>query len=146
MTYEEIITTIESICENHKFVNTFGYGDISDMNTPDTNEAPDYPYMFLNPINIQADNKVSRFTFNLISMTQAKDTKADIIKHQSLCIQYLTDVISKFNMTLVHPLVEISTPFTITPFKERFSDDVVGATGALTIIYNSPLDICDKPI
>lgn len=145
MTYEEIVQTIEGVCENHLFINTFGYGDISDINTPDTEQAPDYPYMFLNPTSIQSDNKVSRFSFNLISMTQAKDTKADTIKHQSLCIQYLSDVISKVNMTLENPLIEISTPFTITPFKERFSDDVVGATASLTIIYNSPLDICDKP-
>jgi hypothetical protein len=48
-------------------------------------------------------------------------------------------------MNLTNPLNEVITPFSITPFKERFSDDVVGATANLSIVYPSPLNDCLPP-
>ena len=146
MNYKGIIDLIKVECNNHYFIHTFGYGDISDISTPDDNEAPDYPYMFLNPINISVGNKVSTFNFNLICMTQSLDDETDIITKQSNCLKYLIDVISRVNISLEEPLVEFVEPYDITPFKERFSDDVVGATASLSIIFPNVLDNCDIPI
>ena len=146
MNYKGIIDLIKVECLNHYFISQFGYGDISDINTPEDKEPPNYPYMFLNPINVSVGNKISTFNFNLICMTQCIDKETDIITNQSRCIEYLMNILSRVNVSLEEPLVEFVEPYDITPFKERFSDDVVGATASLTIIYPNPLDNCDIPI
>jgi hypothetical protein len=146
MSYKNIIETIKTICDNHYFINQFGYGEISDISTPDDKDAPDYPYMFLNPVNVSKGNKTSSFNFNLICMTQAYDTETDTIHEQSNCIRYVQDIIASVNNTLDNPLIEFIEPYSITPFKERFSDDVVGATANLTIEYADVLDNCFPPI
>ena len=146
MTYKEIIDVFKKKVQGHFFVNQFGYGDISDIMTPDDGKAPYYPYIFLNPVSVSSNDKVSSFNFNLICMTQALDDEISIIKKQSDCIDNLRDIIARVNNTLIDPLVEIQEPFTFTPFKERFQDDVVGATCNLTVTYPTILDACNSPI
>ena len=68
MNYKNIIDLIKTICDNHYFINQFGYGDISDISTPDDNEAPDYPYVFLNPVTFNMGDKITSFNFNLITI------------------------------------------------------------------------------
>ena len=142
MNYKNIIDIIETICDNHYFINEFGYGDISDISTPDDDKAPDYPYVFVNPVNVAMGDKTTTFNFNLICMTQAYDTQTDTIQQQSNCMVYVKDIISSVNMTLDNPLIEFVEPYNITPFKERFSDDVVGATANITIEFANVLDNC----
>ena len=146
MTYKEIIDIFKKKVQGHFFVNEFGYGDISDIMTPDDGKAPYYPYIFLNPVSVSSNSKVSSFNFNLICMTQALDDEISIIKKQSDCIDNLRDIIARVNNTLIDPLVEIQEPFTFTPFKERFQDDVVGASCNLTVTYPTLLDACNTPI
>ena len=146
MNYKDIVEVIKEISEAHFFINTWGYGEISDIMTPDNQEPPDYPYMFMNPVSIGGGDRSDSFTFNLICMTQAYDLETDIIQEQSNCLVYLKDVISRVNMTLDHPLIQFVEPYTFTPFKERFQDDVVGFTATMTIQYSNSLDICNAAI
>lgn len=146
MTYNEIIEIFKRKVQGHFFINEFGYGDISDISTPDDGKAPYYPYIFLNPISISTTDQVSSFNFNLICMTQCRDDSYQVIKKQSDCMDNLRDIIAQVNNTLNDPLVEIQEPFSFTPFKERFQDDVVGATVNLTVTYPSLLDACNTPI
>ena len=146
MNYKNIIDIIQTICDNHYFINQFGYGEISDINTPEDKEPPNYPYVFINPVNISMGDKTTSFNFNLICMTQAYDTQTDTIQQQSNCMVYVKDIISKVNMTLDNPLIQFIEPYNITPFKERFSDDVVGATANISIEYANVLDNCFSKI
>jgi hypothetical protein len=41
--------------------------------------------------------------------------------------------------------VEFNLPFSINPFKERFSDDVIGATGSIVVTYPTPFNECESP-
>ena len=146
MTYNEIIDVFKKKVQGHFFINEFGYGDISDISTPDDGKAPYYPYIFLNPVSVTSNDRVSTFNFNLICMTQCRDDQYQIIKKQSDCIDNLRDIIAQVNNTLIDPLVEIQSNYTFTPFKERFQDDVVGASCNITVTYPSQLDACNVPI
>jgi len=145
MKYREIVDLIKTTCLDNYFINEFSYGNISDINTPDDEEPVNYPYAFLNPINITNDGLTSTFSANLIVMTQTYETLDEELTQQSNCINYLEQIISHINMNLDNPLVEFVTPFSITPFKERFSDNVVGATAAISIQYPSNINDCDTP-
>jgi len=158
MKYKEIVDLIKDISEGHVLVETFGYGSISDINTPNesdtliNNRGPLYPYVFLNPVSISQNERTATFSANLIVMTQTYDegyvdyVRDEELKMQSEMIDILIDIISNINMNLTNPQVEFITPFTITPFKERFSDSVVGGTANISITYPSPLDDCRTPI
>jgi len=146
MTYKEIIDIFKRKVQGHFFINEFGYGDISDIMTPDDKKSPYYPYVFLNPITVTGGDRISTFNFNLICMTQSNNDDQSIIRNQSDCIDNLRDLIARVNNTLIDPLVQINDNFTFTPFKERFQDDVVGASCNITVTYPTQLDACNTPI
>jgi len=145
MNYIELIDLIKDTCINNYFINQVGYGNLSDLNTPEDEEPPLYPYAFINPVSISHNGSTGTLSVNLIVMTQTYETETDELQHQSNCIENILQIISHVNMNLTNPLNEVITPFSITPFKERFSDDVVGATANLSIVYPSPLNDCLPP-
>ena len=145
MNYKEVVDIISGITKSHKFVNQFGYGEISDVMQPEGNLSPNYPYVFLNPVQISSTKNQSTFTFNLICMEQTFDQYVPIITSQSECITILNDIISKINLTTTYPTLEVEDGFVFTPFVERFKDNVVGASCSINITFASPLDVCNKP-
>lgn len=145
MNYIELIDLIKDTCINNYFINQVGYGNLSDLNTPEDEEPPLYPYAFINPVSISHNGRTGTLSINLIVMTQTYETETDELKHQSNCIENILQIISHINMNLTNPQNEVITPFSITPFKERFSDDVVGATANLSIVYPSTLNDCIPP-
>jgi hypothetical protein len=79
-------------------------------------------------------------------MTQSNDDEQSIIRNQSDCIDNMRDIIARVNNTLIDPLIEVQTNYTFTPFKERFQDDVVGASCNISVTYPTILDACSAPI
>lgn len=145
MTYKEIVDLIKTTCLDNYFINEFSYGNISDINTPEDEEPVNYPYAFLNPVSISQDEQQATLSANLIVMTQTYESQTDELLQQSNCIGYLNQIISHIQMNLDNPLVIFNTPFTITPFKERFSDNVVGGTASISISFPLGFDDCDTP-
>lgn len=145
MTYKETIDRLDAIIRSHLMVETCGYGNISDIAVPDNEQPPNYPYVFINPIAVNLDRQSFNFNFNLIAMTQVKDKELDEIEGQDICIGILQDVVSQYLLSNQDPLFDITTPFSVTPFKERFQDDVVGAAAVLTINYGKAIDGCLVP-
>ena len=146
MTYQQTINRFKELIIGHKFLNEYGYGNISDIAKPDDEKAPDYPYAFINPITATINERTFDATFNLIVMTQVLDTEDSELEGQSNCMKYINDIVSQFVLTNTDKLMTVSLPVTLTPFKERFQDDVVGATAVVTIRYGKPMSVCDSPI
>ncbi len=146
MTYQIVINRIKEIINAHPFIQTYGYGSISDIAKPDDEKAPNYPYAFINPVSTNVTQHQFEATFNLIVMTQVKDKEDDELFGQSNCMKYINDILSQFVLTSNDPLMNVTFPVNMTPFKERFQDDVVGATALLTIRYGQAMSVCDSPI
>ena len=145
MTYKDLITTFKTISLDNVFVNQFGYGQLTDINYPSDKDAPDYPYVFVNPVSVSISEKTSQVTFNLIVMDKRYDTEDDTLLGQSECIEIVNQILSRFTLYLDYPLIQINTPINVVPFKERFNDTVVGATATISITYNNPYNICNPP-
>lgn len=146
MTYKDIINDLKDIIVDHLFVETYGYGNISDISVPDNEEPPNYPYVFLNPQSISMGRTNFATTLNMIVMTQVNDSEDSELAGQDLCVQIVQDILSVYTNTTTTPLLDISTPVNMIPFKERFQDDVVGATATITINYGKAIDGCNTPI
>lgn len=145
MTYKNLVDNLENIITAHKMVHTYGYGEISDINVPDNEEPPNYPYVFVNPESISNGASNFELTVNLIAMTQVGDTEDEELTGQSEMVSIIQDILSTYLSSMDNPLVTFNEPFSINVFKERFSDDVVGATANVTINYGKAIDGCDTP-
>jgi hypothetical protein len=146
MIYKDILDKLETLANNHYFIEQFGYGNLSDIEVPDNEQPPKYPYMFVNPVSINQDRRFITFNFNLIMMEQVADGEDNEIKGQDACITYIQDIVANFTNDTETLLMDVVLPFNITVFKERFQDSVVGATANLTISYAKALDNCNPRI
>ena len=145
MTYKNLVDNLKDIITAHYMVKTYGYGTISDISVPDNEEPPNYPYVFVNPDSISNGLSSFEWTFNLIVMTQVNDGEDAEVSGQDECIQIIQDIVSTYVSSMDNPLITFEEPFSVTPFKERFSDDVVGATALITLNYGKAIDGCDTP-
>jgi hypothetical protein len=143
MIYKDILDRLETLANNHYFIEQYGYGNLSDIEVPDNEQPPKYPYMFVNPVNVSQDRRQINFNFNLIMMEQVEEGEDYEIAGQDACITYIQDIVSSFTNSNGNYLMDVQLPFSITPFKERFQDSVVGATANITISYAQSLDYCN---
>ncbi len=149
MTYKELINSLQATIAAHVMVNTQGYGDISDIAVPESELPPDYPYVFINPQSVNLNRNSFNCVINLICMTQVHENvnvQTRDLDGQDLCIQILTDIIAEYLLTIGDPLFDIAMPLTVTPFKQRLQDNVVGATASLTMEYGKSISACVTPI
>ena len=158
MTYAEVLDDLIDIFKRHRMINTWGYGNLSDLVTPfrkadiavtSGNEANsvyniDYPYAFLQPTNHNLAKGKSTFSFNLIMMEQCEDNQYDIIKAQSNCYQYIQDVLAEIYYNYDQKF-DFTLNSTVTPFKEKYDDTVSGMTAAISIEIPMVLDDCLAP-
>lgn len=162
MTYYELVKAIQTLCEEHKQVQSYGYGNISNIETPLVNPGRNYPYVFLNPTQHQLGEGIARLRFNMIVMDLAsedfRDNKNDstfgasditlygedfVLRAQSDSLQIITDILSALRYDLQETDVTLSV--TLTPFEERFNDTVAGMTASIEVILPSTLNFCIAP-
>lgn len=145
MTYKEIVDRIEAAVNDHGMLADFGYGQLSDIKVlDDDGDGANYPYAFLTPAGVTRQNQATTYGFSLIMMEMAL-TPRDILKVQSDCIQYLNDVIAvlRFDSSFSGDLLLNNS---IQVFRERFQDEVAGATATFQIQVPDPINLCDAPI
>ena len=145
MNYKEIVDKFKGIVLLHKMVHDFGYGDLSDIkvvaeDSEGVNEA-DYPYAFLNPAGLTQNNAGRVYNFNLILMEMVLEN--DFLQVQSDCIQYIDDIIAEFNRGTQAD--DIQLQYSVVVFKERFQDEVAGATASITVNTKEAKNACDAP-
>lgn len=145
MTYETLINILRQLAEDHVLINQWGYGNISDVQTPETG-APNYPYMFVNPQSVNIDAYGGEATLNIIAMDQALMGVDQEINAQSRMIALIQDILAQYRLNLSDQPVDINLPVFVQPFKERFKDNVIGATATITLRFSEPLQICFDPI
>lgn len=150
MTYKELVDTLKQIAFDHQMIVDFGYGELSDIKvkTEDNqaqNDEADYPYMFLNPGQHTRTQNSITYSFNLIMMDMAKDDdyNSDVVRVQSECQQYIDDVLAE--LYFENDSVDVELTVNLTPFKERFQDNVAGMTASLDIVVPLGLNRCIAP-
>lgn len=145
MVYKEVVDRINLAVNQHLMLADFGYGQLTDIKVLDADgDGANYPYAFLNPAGVARNGQMSTYSFNLIIMEMAI-TPDQVLKVQSDTIQYLNDIISelRFDSTFVG---DVKLNSTIQVFRERFQDEVAGATAQLVIEVPDVIDNCEAPI
>jgi hypothetical protein len=153
MTYKEIINRIRTVVEDHRILQDFGYGQLSDLKTQSQlgpeEQGVDYPYLFLLPQTHQRQGSVMNYTFNMIVMDVARDEEGDqydnYITIQSDCQQYIDDVLSQLYYFYSDQPEVTLTGISYNPFKEKYQDELAGMTATITVQVPTPLNNCIAP-
>ncbi|MCK9308690.1 MAG: hypothetical protein M0P99_00275 [Candidatus Cloacimonetes bacterium] len=149
-TYYSVINSFRSIIESHPAVQSFRIGPISSVELPD-NELPNitYPYIHLvaQPSTLGMSTTIFEFDMIIMDLVDAEDLDLQI-RAQSQMLEIGRDIIAKYTMTDWGTYrFNISMPLRITPFVERFINDVSGWTFQVRIEALTPLDNCtNNPI
>lgn len=152
MNYTEIVNRFKEIVGDHKMLQDFGYGQISDIKTRSEGGAEqdgtDYPYLFLNPGTHTRTQRSITYNFNMIIMDMAREEEANdyqnFLNIQSDCIQYIDDVVARLYY-YYNDKPEISMNLNYTPFYERFQDQLAGATAVISIEVPTAINECIAP-
>lgn len=145
MTYKELVDRIEDTVTRHKMLVDFGYGQLSDIKVLDNSEdGADYPYAFLLPTGISRTNQAVTYSFSLIVMEMVKEPTLTL-QVQSDCIQYINDIIADLRFD-VDFKGDINLSQSISVFRERFQDEVAGATLNLQVSVADAINDCIAPV
>ena len=145
MTYKELVDRIKDTVNRHKMLVDFGYGQLSDIKVLDeSSDGADYPYAFLLPTGITRQNQAVTYSFSLIVMEMAI-TPMEILKVQSDCIQYINDIVADLRFDTAFS-GDINLSQNVQVFRERFQDEVAGATLNLQVTVADQIDRCEAPV
>lgn len=145
MTYKGLVDRIEDAVTRHKMLVDFGYGQLSDIKVLDNSEdGADYPYAFLLPTGITRAQQAVTYSFSLIVMEMALNPR-EVLTVQSNCIQYINDLISDLRFDTGFG-GDVNLSQSVQVFRERFQDEVAGATLNLQVTVADPIDNCTAPL
>lgn len=154
MTYKDVLSDLTNLLDRHKMIQTWGYGNLSDLVTPFKKEDKtgnettvydiDYPYAFLQPLQHSLQKGKVAYNFNLIMMEQCDNDPNEVIQAQSNCQQYIQDVLAEIYYNFDQKY-DFTLNSSLTPFKEKYDDTVSGMTANIQIEIPMVLDDCIAP-
>ena len=154
MTYKDVLSDLTNLLDRHKMIQTWGYGNLSDLVTPFKKEDKtgngttvydiDYPYAFLQPLQHSLQKGKVTYNFNLIMMEQCKNEPNAVIQAQSNCQQYIQDVLAEIYYNYDQKY-DFTLNSSLTPFKEKYDDTVSGMTANISIEIPMILNDCVAP-
>lgn len=156
MTYYELVKKIQEICENHLQVQSYGYGELHNIENPLIFEDRRYPYVFLNPVpGTLAQGQVT-YNFNMIVMDLASNDYKDnftewkredlVLRAQSDMLLIINDILGylRYELDPNEPGVELN--ISIAPFEEKHYDNVAGITATIRLVLPNRLSACEPII
>lgn len=148
--YFDLVSSMRKLSLDHKMINSFYYGFLSDIKFNDIQQIS-YPYMFLLPTNHTYTTNVITYRFNMLIMDIVKNkTSFDIqdfdnyLIIQSNCLEYGLDILSFIDKN-ISIKIDFNKTFDITTFVERFDDELSGATFTIEFQVPTKLNLCDAP-
>lgn len=146
-TYKEVIDLFRSICTSQLAVKQFTVGQLSDIDVQ-TDTAPfvRYPLVFMIPQQSSMDRfgkVLLGFSFMVMDIAKNNDEQLTIDTHNNTFL-IMQDIFSKFVLTdWLTVGANIDTPIYITPFVERFNNNLAGWSAEISVEIQSPFTLCD---
>ena len=128
--YRTIIERFETFAQNHPIIETFTWGQLSDVGR--NNEKIKFPLMHAIPTPSNIENTYTDFNFQILFMDMLDDTEdnqLDILKMTHLILQ---DFLSDFQDATREYNYSIVTPVSFQPFLDRLPTRVCGVDATIT--------------
>jgi hypothetical protein len=148
--YYQLTSTIEEQLRGTEFTNTVSIGDISKVNL---NKQDIFPLAHMIVNSVTTEEQVLRFDISILAcdiVDQSKDittdrftgndNEQDILNTQLLVLNKL---IQKLRMGSLHTdMYQLDGNPTLTPFSDRFENELAGWTADITILIYNDIYIC----
>ena len=148
--YYQLTSTIEEQLRGTGFTNTVSIGDISKVNL---NKQDIFPLAHMIVNSVTAEENVLRFNISILAcdiVDQSKDittdrftgndNEQDILNTQLLVLNKL---IQKLRMGSLHTdMYQLDGDPGLTPFSDRFENELAGWTADITILIYNDIYIC----
>ena len=148
--YYQLTSTIEEQLRSTEFTNTVSIGDISKVNL---NKQDIFPLAHMIVNSVTTEEQVLRFDISILAcdiVDQSKDittdrftgndNEQDILNTQLLVLNKL---IQKLRMGSLHTdMYQLDGDPTLTPFSDRFENELAGWTADITILIYNDIYIC----
>ena len=148
--YYQLTSTIEKQLRVTEFTNTVSIGDISKINL---NKQDIFPLAHMIVNSVTAEEQVLRFNISILAcdiVDQSKDittdrftgndNEQDILNTQLLVLNKL---IQKLRMGSLHTdMYQLDGNPSLTPFSDRFENELAGWTADITILIYNDIYIC----
>ena len=151
-TYNNVITTLKNLGEEHQQIATTTTGSIFDI---DLEKNTKYPLMHINPVNVTTGRVGLTYNFQIFVMDMVKDDNSNEQEVYSEVLGICVDIISIFRnskwqsqvtLDLDAPVYFTEGDFTLEPFTERFDQAVTGWVFQIGIVVANDFQSCDIPM
>ena len=160
---KRVVKDFKTFTENHKQLNSFGFGDIKQLTslissrTDDKNNVDNlgvlYPLLYMVPEPAVLDDRTTTLSFNVIICdilnTKNYDNELDVLSNTLLICQDVLAEFKRYNAVdeyNIYENYEVKLPATCVNFSESTDDYVAGWNINMEIVLTQPLDRCDIPI
>ena len=148
--YYQLTSTIEEQLRSTEFTNTVSIGDISKVNL---NKQDIFPLAHMIVNSVTAEENVLRFNISILAcdiVDQSKDrttdrftgndNEQDILNTQ---LAVLNRLIQRLRMGSLHTdMYQLDGDPSLTPFSDRFENELAGWTADITILIYNDIYIC----
>jgi hypothetical protein len=140
-TINNIFDLFKTIAQEHYQINSFVYGDITEL---DNYDNINYPVLIVAPITTVVNDNTLNHTYRIAIADLVKKDENNQVEVWSDTQQILTDIAKVFRYD--SDLFSLIGEPILTPFKERWNDDVSGWQGDFEIEFNFDNSECNIPI
>lgn len=151
--YKTIIQDLSGIAYYHNQINSFGYGDITQITMDiETKQEPLYTKMYVVPGSVQLAQNRLLYNFSIIILDQINDDYSNQEEVMSDTLEICKDIFTILYQSYTANYGGFSIDYTplwgpnVTPFTERFETILGGWTMNLTIEQPFDYNTCVLPI
>ena len=146
-TYKQVVKEFETIALSQVAVKQFQVGQFSDLDIEtDIHTFQRFPLVFMVP-RISSLDRFGKMVlgFSMVVCDIAKDNVEDLqVNTLNNTLMIFQDIASKIIMTDWASVdLELQTPINVTPFQEKFNNNLSGWTAELNVLVKSPFNLCD---
>lgn len=151
LTLNNLITKLQTIASNHLQINHFGYGDIWEILEKNSTTPIDMPLMWVVIGNATTANSTMTYNFTVVIGDLVNKDESNELEVQSDTILICKDVISEIKALADDDEQDIffdsnhDTQWTLTPFTERFDDELSGWSFEFAIVIPYTNSNCITP-
>lgn len=146
-TYKQVVKLFEDIALSQQAVKQFQVGQFSDLDVEtDVHTFQRFPLVFMVPRTSSLDRYGKMVLgFSMVVCDIAKDNVEDLqVNTHNSTLMIFQDIASKIILTNASTIdMDIETPINITPFQEKFNNNLTGWTAELNVLVSSPFNLCD---
>ena len=145
-TYKAAVDNLKEIALSHMAVKQCQVGQLSDLDIENnTNPFQRFPVVHYIPRTSSIDrNGAVTLGFSMIVADIAEneeDLQRNVHNNTFMIIQ---DILSKYILTTWDNVdMNMETPVNVTPFVEKYNNNLAGWTAEIDVVINSPLDLCN---